>query len=88
MEDGESEVCATVEGSFDEEKSEAELDLECFVRPTDPRVKERHLIPEWLPLRQSIREKVAQEDANALAREIFHHWVGRVRRSIPSTVDP
>lgn len=82
----EYEVCATVEGAFDQEHGKLNLSLESFLRPTNLRVKEAHLHPAWLPKAENLVESVSQEEAPDLAREIFHNWVTKVRRSVTSTL--
>jgi hypothetical protein len=84
--DHEFEVCASAEAGFDEVKSQLLLDLDSFVRPVDNRSKEKHLPAGWLPRKECLKESVSEEDAVSLAREIFHRWVGKVRRSVPSPI--
>jgi hypothetical protein len=80
----EYEVCASLEGSFDQEHQQLKLRLESFLRATDIRVKEQHLKPSWLPQDEQLREGVGEEDAPDLAREIFHGWVSKVRKAVPT----
>ena len=77
------EVCATAEANFDEAKSQMKLELDSFIRPVDIRAKEKHLAADWLPKKQSLTEAVSQDEAVALAKEIFDRWVGKVRQSVP-----
>ena len=82
----EFEVCATAEANFDDGGSKLMLDLDSFIRPVDFRSKEKHLPADWLPKKQSLEESVSQDEAVALAKEIFHRWVGKVRQSVPSPI--
>ena len=84
----ECEVCATAEALFDESQSQLAVTLDSFLRPADVRVKEEHESAEWLPKKQTVRESVPRHEALDLAEDIFHRWVGKVRRSIPSPVNP
>ena len=79
----EYEVCATADADYEETKSQLVTTLESFLRPVGLRAKEERLTAEWLPAKQHVRESMPIGDALAGAREIFHHWVGRVRQSIP-----
>lgn len=79
---GNAEVHAEVEGTYDEEKSLLLVTLQSEVRPM---LKDTHLErPSWLPASQSLKEHVAEEEATTLARDIFRHWVEKVRRAIPA----
>ena len=79
----EYEVCASLEGVFDQEHEQLALTLESFLRATDIRVKEQHLRPDWLPRDEKLKEGVSEEDAPDLAREVFHGWVSKVRKTVP-----
>jgi hypothetical protein len=85
---GECEVCATAEAAFDEAQSRLTVSLDSFLRPVNLRLKESRESADWLPPKQTVREKVSREEAVALAQDIFHRWVGKVRQSIPSLVNP
>jgi hypothetical protein len=76
------EVCAISEANFDEEHSRLVMDLDSFVRPVDIRVKEEHLQPDWLPRKRHLTESVSMEDAQDMAKEIFHGWVAKTRQCI------
>ena len=79
----EYEVCATAEANYEEGDSLLIVDLDCFIRPVDIRVKEEHLPEDWLPKRQVLKESVSRNEASDLARDAFHRWVGKVRQSVP-----
>lgn len=79
----EYEVCATVEAAYEEPKSQLVTTLESFLRPVGLRAREERLPAEWLPPKEQVRESMPLDDALPAAREVFHHWVGRVRQSIP-----
>ncbi|MBI3849966.1 MAG: hypothetical protein HY298_06700 [Verrucomicrobia bacterium] len=84
--DREFEVCASAEADFDEARSQLRLELDSFIRPVDIRSKEKHLVADWLPKKESLQESVSQAEAVELAKEIFHRWVGKVRQSVPSPI--
>jgi len=76
------EVCATAEGSYDNETGRVIVELNSFVRPIDMLHPEQRLRPAWLPAPQVVREKMDASEAGAAAKEIFRGWVARVRSSI------
>ncbi len=81
---GEFEVCACGEANFDELNAQLVTELDSFIRPADPRAREKHLPADWLPRKQTIIESVSLDEAPELAKELFHRWVARVRESVPS----
>jgi len=84
--ENELEICATAEANFDEANSQMEVELDSFVRPVDDHSREKPVCPCWLPKKQITREIVPRSEALELARDIFHHWVGRVRQSCPMPI--
>jgi len=82
----EFEVCAIAEANFDESKSQLVVALDSFLRPVNLCAKEKHLLADWLPKKQNVNESVSPGEAPELAKDIFHRWVGKVRRSVPSTI--
>ena len=82
--EGQRELCASATGSFDESAGLLAVDLEAFLRNVDLVTKERRFSADWLPKPETARERVSMEEASAVAREIFHNWVRRVRDSSPS----
>ncbi len=80
---GEMQVCATGDAQFDEDRSKLVMDLNSFVRPADPCIKEEHLSADWLPQPQHVEEKATRQDAGAVARDIFRRWVHRIRDTVP-----
>jgi hypothetical protein len=80
------EACATGEALYDEEQSQLILELDSFLRPADFRFKEEHLPADFLPVRQTFKESVSQDEAPELARDIFQRWVRTVRQSVASMV--
>lgn len=82
------EVCATAEGAFDDETSQLELTLDCFLRPGSGGQEEPPSREPWMPPRETVREGVPWEESHQLSKDIFHHWAGKVRQSIPSFANP
>ena len=80
------EVCATAEANLDESKSQLVVALDSFVRLVNLCAKEKHILADWLPKKQNVKESVSPEEAPDLAKDIFHRWVGKVRQSVPSTI--
>ena len=83
----ECEVCATAEATHDEVESKLTVVLESFLRIADIRIKEVHESASWLPPKQTVQESVSRREALDVADDIFHRWVGKVRQSIPSTLN-
>ncbi|HSH95598.1 MAG TPA: hypothetical protein VK968_15750 [Roseimicrobium sp.] len=79
----EVQVCATVESEYSESRKDLMVQLNAFLRPVDQLHAERHIFPGWLPKQQNLREHCEMEEASEVARETFHHWVVKVRKSIP-----
>lgn len=78
---GTAEVQVSADGEYDESRSMLSLTLGDAVRPllkADACAR-----PAWLPTPQLVREHIALEEATTLARDIFRHWVEKVRRAIP-----
>ncbi len=82
--DGECEVCACADATYDEAQARLIVTLDSFLRTTDLRAKEKHFAASWLPKRETVTEHVGMEETVELAREIFHGWVRRVRQAAPS----
>lgn len=87
LKDGVYEVWATAESQYDDARSELQVDLDCFVRPTDIRLKDVRIDPQWLPKKGKVAEHVSSEEAHDQTKEIFESWVRKVRRHIPETFD-
>ena len=85
LKDGVYEVWATAEAQYDDARSELLVDLDSFVRPTDIRLKETRIDPEWLPKKGKVAEHVGSHEAHDQAKEIFESWVRKVRRHIPES---
>jgi hypothetical protein len=85
---GECEVCATAEASYDADAARLIVVLDAFLRGTDLRAKEKHFKADWLPRNETVTESAGAEEASALARDIFHRWVRRVREASPSLHRP
>jgi hypothetical protein len=77
------EACATAAAEFDEKDSFLVMELDSFIRPVDLVSKVGQLQVGWLPKKENIKEIVSPEEAPALARKIFHHWVHKIQRAIP-----
>ncbi|MHA3771458.1 hypothetical protein ACXR0O_07970 [Verrucomicrobiota bacterium sgz303538] len=79
--EGLAEMHANAEGTFDVDQSLVTGTLECDLRPSIPGPATPQ--PELLPARQVVREHVSVDEATLFARDVFHHWVERVRRADP-----
>jgi hypothetical protein len=78
------EVCASCEAAFEDSESKLAVELNAFVRRFEIRGKDEISRPPWLPKPETVRMRVAREDASEAAKEVFASWVRRVRASIPS----
>jgi hypothetical protein len=87
LKDGVYEVWVTAEAQYDDARSELQVDLDSFVRPTDIRLKDVRIDAEWLPKKGRVAEHVSSEEAHDQTKEIFESWVRKVRRHIPQTFD-
>lgn len=83
LRNGVYEVWAIAEAQYDDARSELVVALDSFVRPTDIRLKDTRIDPEWLPKKGKVAEHVGSEEAHDQAKEIFESWVRKVRRHIP-----
>src|SRR5262245_35945000 len=85
---GQWEVCASAEATYDEVQSALFVQLDRFTRSLETRSALAITQPEWLPRRETVRERVSLAEAVPVAKDIFCRWVNRIRRSIPSAVNP
>lgn len=81
--EGERELCVTADANYDESAHQVVVDLRAFLRNTDLLTTERRFPADWLPQPETVREHVDADEAAAVAREIFHNWVRRVRDGAP-----
>ena len=81
---GTCEVCASAEAGYDESAGRLLVKLEAFLRPAGLLVKERHFRADWLPANETISESGGRDESSEMAREIFHRWVGKVRKAAPA----
>lgn len=80
--EGTAELYVSVDGTYDEAHSLLSVTLDSDLRSlTGAAHLER---PAWLPASQSLQEHVEADEATMLARDVFQHWVEKVRRAIPS----
>jgi hypothetical protein len=79
---GTAEVQVSADGDYDESRGVLALTLDSSIRPLLD--AEACVRPAWLPNPQSLQEHVDMDEATTLARDIFQHWVEKVRRAIPS----
>lgn len=80
--DRETEVVACVEARHDPATEKLHARLDAFLREVNQRGADPELRPSWLPSPQEAIEGVPAEEATAMARELFHHWVVKVREAL------
>jgi hypothetical protein len=73
------EISATAEGEFDPGSSVLTVRLDTVIH--------QGVMPEadhraWLPAAEVVHEHVDQEEATVVARDVFEHWVEKVRRAV------
>ena len=73
------EISATAEGEFDQGSSMLTVWLDTVVHVgVMPETEHRT----WLPAPEVVHEHVPQEEATIVARDVFEHWVDKVRKSV------
>ena len=82
------EVCASAEANYDEQQHRLLIDLDARLRTTDIRKKEQQLSATWLPKPERVIESVDYDETSALARDVFHRWVRKVRQAAPALHKP
>ena len=82
--EGTREVCASAEANYDEDARRLVMKLDAYLRNTELVTKEKRFAAAWLPKSETVRESVGPDEAMAMAREIFHRWVQKVRRAVPT----
>ena len=85
---GKCEACASAVATYDEASGKVEIQLDAFLRTVDLRAPERRLTADWLPKGETVHESAGPEEASALARDIFHRWVRKVRQAAPQLHPP
>lgn len=81
------EVCATGLASFDETETALTVKLDSFVRRVNPQGADTVIRPAWLPRGETVRHAISQDEAADEAREAFHRWTDKVKRSVPSLAE-
>jgi hypothetical protein len=54
LKDAVYEVWATADAQYDDGRSELQVELDSFVRPTDIRLKDVRIDPKWLPKKEKV----------------------------------
>lgn len=85
---GDFEVCACADASYDQEGNSLVVRLDANLRPcaTNDKTTDGQAI--WLPKKQSVTEHVAIDEAGEVARDIFKRWVRKIRESAPGLRSP
>jgi len=82
---GTCEVCAAADAQYDEDAARLVVKLDAYLRTTDLRTKEQQFAAGWLPKPETVREGVGPDETVEMARDIFHHWVRRVREAVAAS---
>lgn len=85
---GEFEVCASADATYDQKANSLVVRLDTSLRPcvTIENAADREAT--WLPKSQSVTEHVGIDEAGEVARDIFKRWVRKVRESAPALRSP
>ena len=83
MPEGVCEVCVSADANFDETARLLVVRLESFLRPSGLLVKERHFRKDWLPIDETVTERVGLDESGEVARDIFQRWARKVREAAP-----
>ena len=78
--DSQCEVWASAEGNYDESDARLEVKLDCFLRRSSDSMP---LPTSWLPRAQTVMSATPFQEGASVTKEMFKHWVKRVRQSIP-----
>jgi hypothetical protein len=76
-------VCATADANYDEATHRISVKLDSYLRPVPARAGADPFREPWLPAAETVNESVSQEEGDALARDVFHSWIIRVRKAMP-----
>jgi hypothetical protein len=82
---GACEVLATGDASYDEERAQMEMRLDCEFRPAVSAANGRGPAPADLPRRDTVTMELDWLEALPAARDIFRSWVKRVHQSVNTT---
>jgi hypothetical protein len=85
---GEFEVCASADATYNQSSSALSVQLDAKLRPCGAGDKASDVHVEWIPRRQIVNEHVAIEEAGEVARDVFKRWVQKVRECAPSLRAP
>ena len=83
IDDGNVEVCATADTSYDRSAEEVIVNLNAFARRVSVQGHGEHLAEPWLPPAERVTEHVPREDSASFTKDVFHSWVRKVRSSVP-----
>jgi hypothetical protein len=78
--DSQCEVWASAEGNYDECEARLEVKLDSYLRRSTDSLP---LPTSWLPGTQTVISATPFEEGAAVTKEMFKHWVKRVRRAVP-----
>jgi len=78
------ELHGTLEGHYDGTGHAVVADLDAYACPDDASHMQEHTRPTWLPQAQTLRAGGSPEETSAIARDIFHTWVRKLRDAVPS----
>ena len=83
IQDGNLQVCATADATFDSEAEKISVALDAFTRESSITCDGAHLPQPWLPHAERVNEHLPREEADEFVKDVFHSWVKKVRASIP-----
>jgi hypothetical protein len=85
---GDFEVCASADASYDQKGNSLVVRLDANLRPCAKSDNAADGQAIWLPKKQFVTEHVAIDEAGEVARDIFKRWVRKIRESAPGLRSP
>jgi len=83
VDDGDVEVCASAEATYDRANKKVVVTLNAFARRVSVQSHGEPVPEPWLPSSEKVTEHLSREEADAFAKDVFCSWVKKVRDSVP-----
>jgi hypothetical protein len=77
------DVSAHSDAHYDETEGKMLVELTADAEPADIEFHPKWIKPGWLPVKQTLTEHLAFEEALPAAKAIFRSWSRKVREAIP-----
>jgi hypothetical protein len=83
IEDGDVEICATADATYDAGKREVTVALDAIARRVVAAGQGDVVPPSWLPGAELVKEHLPREEAVSFARDVFKSWTRKVHLAVP-----